>query len=81
MNGVKPLVASILRWIAIFLLVGGLAFIGARQAHVGVEQAIYIGLAAAIPVALGALGWGGFDQARFNQGKPLDSDVTTTPKP
>jgi multisubunit Na+/H+ antiporter MnhG subunit len=75
MNGVNPLMASIIRWVAIVVIVAAIAYAGARQGGVSNLGGIWIAIGVAGPVALGALGYGAYDQRRAATGQVKDSDI------
>jgi hypothetical protein len=57
-------VVSFLRWVAIGILVGAGSAVADLLSGESVERAILKGVGLAMPIWLGALGWGGFDSHR-----------------
>jgi hypothetical protein len=81
MDGKEPLAASVIRWALIMIGVGLLAAGGAWRTGADTAGIVWTAVLAAVPVMLGALGYGAYDQKRYNavkagMGRPKASDIT-----
>jgi fatty acid desaturase len=76
-------VVSFLRWLAIGVLVGGGAAIAAIVGGDPWQKAALKGLATAVPIWLGALGWGGYDghRAAVAEAQTLAAEPITAVRP